>query len=168
MSEFKRVTGSIPAGEPMHYKLVPVSRDNVDQVAEIEKECFSTPWSREMLLEAMENLTASFIAAEADDGTILGYAGVNVVMDEGYIDNVAVRKAYRRNGVASALLDVFIRFAQAHELAFLTLEVRASNEAAIALYTRHGFEEAGRRKNYYSDPKEDAIIMTRTFKKVSE
>jgi [ribosomal protein S18]-alanine N-acetyltransferase len=168
VSEFKRVTGSIPAGEPMHYKLVPVSRDNVDQVAEIEKECFSTPWSREMLLEAMENLTASFIAAEADDGTILGYAGVNVVMDEGYIDNVAVRKAYRRNGVASALLDVFIRFAQAHELAFLTLEVRSSKEAAIALYPRHGFEEAGRRKNYYSDPKEDAIIMTRTFKKVSE
>ena len=168
MSEFKRVTGSIPAGEPMHYKLVPMSRDNVDQVAELEQECFSTPWSRDMLLEAMDNLTASFIAAEADDGTILGYAGVNVVMDEGYIDNVAVRKQYRRNGVASALLSVFIRFAEAHELAFLTLEVRASNEAAIALYARHGFEEAGRRRNYYSDPKEDAIIMTRTFKKVSE
>lgn len=168
MSEFKRVTGSIPAGEPMHYRLVPVSRDNVDQVAEIEQECFSSPWSKEMLLEAMDNFTASFIAAEADDGTILGYAGINVVMDEGYIDNVAVRSQYRRNGVASALLSVFVRFAEAHQLKFLTLEVRASNEAAIALYTSYGFDEAGRRKNYYSDPKEDAIIMTRVFRKVTE
>ncbi len=167
MSEWTRVTGSIPVGPPLEYKLVPMSRDNVGQIADIEAECFSHPWSRQMLEEELDNLSASFIAAQAADGTILGYAGLTVVLDEGYINNVAVRAEYRRHGVASALLDVFIRFAQANALAFLTLEVRASNAAAIALYRKHGFERAGVRKNYYEDPREDAVLMTRTFEKVS-
>lgn len=166
MSEFKKVTATIPASAPMRYKLVPMSADNVDQIAEIEKECFSRPWSRQMLADELENLSASFIAAQAEDGTILGYAGLNVVLDEGYINNIAVREPYRKQKVASALLDVFIRFSEANGLAFLTLEVRASNKAAIGLYLKHGFEQAGRRKNYYDDPKEDAILMTRYFKKV--
>ena len=166
MSEWTRVTGSIPAGAPVRYKLVPMSRDNVGQIADIEQECFSHPWSRRMLEEELDNLSASFIAAQAEDGTILGYAGLTVVLDEGYINNIAVREEYRKQGIASALLDVFVRFAQAHQLAFLTLEVRASNSAAIALYQKHGFERAGERKNYYEAPKEDAILMTRTFKKV--
>lgn len=167
MSEWTRVTGSIPVGPPLEYKLIPMSRDNVGQIADIEAECFSHPWSRQMLEEELDNLSASFIAAQAADGTILGYAGLTVVLDEGYINNVAVRAEYRRHGVASALLDVFIRFAQANALAFLTLEVRASNAAAIALYRKHGFERAGVRKNYYEDPREDAVLMTRTFEKVS-
>ena len=166
MSEFKRVTGTIPAQEPMRYKLVPMSNENVADVAAIERECFSKPWTEQMLRDEMDNMSASFIVAEADNGRAIGYAGLTVVLDEGYINNVAVRSQFRKNGVASALLDVFIRFAQAHELAFLTLEVRASNEAAIALYQKHGFEEVGRRKNYYEDPKEDALLMTRYFKKV--
>lgn len=163
MSEWTRVTGSIPAGAPVRYKLVPMSRDNVGQIADIEQECFSHPWSRRMLEEELDNLSASFIAAQAEDGTILGYAGLTVVLDEGYINNIAVREEYRKQGIASALLDVFVRFAQAHQLAFLTLEVRASNAPAIALYRKHGFQEAGRRKNYYQQPREDAIIMTREF-----
>lgn len=166
MSEFRRVTGTIPAGEPIRYKLVPMSRDNVGEIADIEQECFSKPWTKQMLMEELDNLSASFIAAQAEDGSILGYAGLTVVLDEGYINNVAVREEYRKQGIASALLDVFIRFAKAHQLAFLTLEVRASNSAAITLYHKHGFEEVGRRKNYYEDPKEDAILMTLTFKKV--
>ena len=166
MSEFKRVTGTIPAQEPMHYKLVPMSNENVADAAAVERECFSKPWTEQMLRDELDNMSASFIVAEADNGRAIGYAGLTVVLDEGYINNVAVRSQFRKNGVASALLDVFIRFAQAHELAFLTLEVRASNEAAIALYKKHGFEEVGRRKNYYEDPKEDALLMTRYFKKV--
>ena len=83
--------------------------------------------------------------------------------DEGYITNVAVFPPYRRRGVAGKLLDVFLRFARANHLAFLTLEVRPSNAAAIALYTRFGFREAGRRWNYYDLPREDALILTRTF-----
>lgn len=163
MSEWTRVTGSIPAGAPVRYKLVPMTRDNVGQIADIEQECFSHPWSRRMLEEELDNLSASFIAAQAENGTILGYAGLTVVLDEGYINNIAVREEYRKQGIASALLDVFVRFAQAHQLAFLTLEVRASNAPAIALYRKHGFQEAGRRKNYYQQPREDAIIMTREF-----
>lgn len=166
MSEFKKVTGTIPSDEPMRYRLVPMSGDNIDQIAEIERECFSRPWTKRMLQDELENLSASFIAAQAENGVVLGYAGLTVVLDEGYINNIAVRKEYRKMGVASALVEVFVRFAQANQLAFLTLEVRASNEAAIALYTKFGFQEAGRRKNYYDDPKEDAILMTRTFEKV--
>ena len=78
---------------------------------------------------------------------------------------MAVRPEYRRQGVASQLLDVFRRFGEGQGLAFLTLEVRDSNQAARALYARHGFVEAGRRKNYYQHPKEDAIIMTLEFQR---
>ena len=171
MSQFKQVTGTIPAQQPvqpMRYKLVPMDYDNVDQVAEIEKACFSKPWSRQMLLDAMENLSAAMIVARAENGIVLGYAGLTVVLDEGYINNIAVLEEYRKQGVASALLEVFIRFAEANDLAFLTLEVRASNAPAIALYGKHGFEEVGRRKNYYDAPKEDALLMTRYFKKVDQ
>lgn len=89
------------------------------------------------------------------------------MLDEGYIANIAVDPKWRRQGLAGELLEVYCRFAQAH-LAFLTLEVRASNEAAIALYVKHGFVQAGVRKNYYQDPKEDALIMTREFHREGE
>ena len=83
-----------------------------------------------------------------------------MVLDEGYITNVAVKPELRRQGIASQLLEVFINFAKGNHLAFLTLEVRPSNTAAIVLYGRHGFRSTGRRKNYYEHPREDAIIMT--------
>ena len=83
-------------------------------------------------------------------------------MDEGYIDNIAVEPDARRHGVASALLDVYCRFG-AVNLAFLTLEVRASNQAAMGLYEKYGFQRAGLRPGYYQHPKEDAVIMTRYF-----
>ena len=90
-------------------------------------------------------------------------AGLQVVLDEGYITNVAVRPECRRQGIAGKLLQVFLDFAQGNHLAFLTLEVRASNYDAIALYGSRGFRSVGRRKNYYEHPKEDAIIMTKEF-----
>ena len=86
-----------------------------------------------------------------------------ILLDEGYITNVAVRPDCRKQGVAGKLLQVFLDFAQANHLAFLTLEVRASNYGAIALYGSRGFRSVGRRKNYYEHPKEDAIIMTKEF-----
>ena len=146
----------------MYYEIVPMDRSHIPQVAALEKECFSSPWSEAMLEDALFDPQASFIVAEDEEGNILGYAGLHVILDEGYIDNVAVERDARRHGVASALLDVFCRFGAAN-LAFLTLEVRASNAPAIALYRKHGFQEAGRRKNYYQQPREDAIIMTREF-----
>jgi ribosomal-protein-alanine N-acetyltransferase len=147
----------------MKYKLLPLSEKHLDEAAAIERECFSAPWSRAMLAEELKNESAAYLAAEAEGGRLLGYAGLHVVLDEGYITNIAVRTDARRRGIASALLGVLIRFSEAHRLSFLTLEVRESNVAAIALYARHGFESVGKRKNYYEDPREDAVLMTRFF-----
>ena len=104
------------------------------------------------------------MAEDGEEGNILGYAGLHAVLDEGYIDNIAVAPDARRHGVASALLDVFCRFG-AVNLAFLTLEVRKSNTAAIGLYEKFGFQWAGLRPGYYQRPREDAVIMTRAFPK---
>ena len=147
----------------MEYIIVPMDRGHIPQIAALERECFSTPWSENMLSDALFDPKASFIVAEDEEGGVLGYAGLQVVLDEGYITNVAVRPECRRNGIAQKLLQVFLDFAQAHKLAFLTLEVRASNYGAIALYGSRGFRSVGRRKNYYEHPKEDAIIMTKEF-----
>ena len=146
----------------MNYTLVPMDRSHLSGVADLEKLCFTTPWNEAMLEEELYNDTASFIVAQGENGEVLGYAGLHVILDEGYIDNVAVRPEYRRQGIADQLLDVFCRFGEAH-LRFLTLEVRPSNTAAVALYEKHGFHEAGRRKNYYTDPTEDALLLTKEF-----
>lgn len=146
----------------MEFQLQPMDRSHLAAVADIERACFSHPWSESMLAEALYDDAASFIVAVGEQGAVLGYAGLHVVLDEGYIDNVAVAPPYRRMGVADALLSAFVRFGEAH-LAFLTLEVRPSNAAAIALYEKRGFAQAGRRKGYYTDPREDALLLTRTF-----
>ena len=151
----------------MYYEIVPMDRSHISQIAALERECFSTPWTEAMLEEALFNPQASFIVAEDGEGNILGYAGLHAVLDEGYIDNVAVAPDARRHGVASALLDVFCRFGEVN-LAFLTLEVRKSNTAAIALYEKHGFQQVGLRPGYYQHPREDAVIMTREFSKEEE
>lgn len=151
----------------MNYTLVPMDRSHLAGVAELERLCFATPWSETMLAEELYNDTASFIVAEGEDGSVLGYAGLHVILDEGYIDNVAVRPDCRRQGIADRLLDVFCRFGE-EKLAFLTLEVRPSNEAAVALYWKHGFQEAGRRRDYYEAPKEDALLLTRQFGRKEE
>ncbi|WP_352415286.1 ribosomal protein S18-alanine N-acetyltransferase [Oscillibacter ruminantium] len=144
-------------------RIVPMSGDHLDEIAALEKICFSTPWSRAMLAEELDNACSAFLTALDEDGRVIGYAGLQVVLDEGYIANIAVRPEDRQKGVASQLLQVFIDFARGNKLAFLTLEVRPSNTAAIVLYGHHGFRTAGRRKNYYEHPKEDALIMTLEF-----
>ena len=147
----------------MYVRIVPMNADHLDEVAELERICFSTPWSRNMLAEELENACSAFLVAEDDTGKVVGYAGLQVILDEGYITNVAVRPECRRNGIAGKLLQVFLDFGQANHLAFLTLEVRASNYDAIALYGSRGFRSVGRRKNYYEHPREDAVIMTKEF-----
>lgn len=142
--------------------IVPMDRSHLKGVAELERLCFSTPWSEAMLEEELYNDTASFLVAEGPDGAVVGYAGLHVILDEGYIDNVAVRPDQRRQGIADRLLEVFCRFGAAH-LRFLTLEVRPSNTAAVALYEKHGFCEAGRRRDYYDAPREDALLLTKEF-----
>lgn len=148
----------------MSVKIVPMTADHLEELEKLERICFSRPWSRKMLAEELENQCAAFLVAEDSvSGRVLGYAGLMVVADEGYITNVAVFPEYRWQGIAAQILQVFVQFAEANRLAFLTLEVRPSNAAAIALYQGFGFEEVGRRKNYYDLPKEDALILTKYF-----
>ncbi|MCX4370577.1 MAG: ribosomal protein S18-alanine N-acetyltransferase [Dysosmobacter sp.] len=144
----------------MKIQIVPMNGDHLDEVAELERVCFSDPWSRNMLSEELENDLAAFLVALDERGAVAGYAGMQVVLDEGYVLNIAVRPDCRRQGVAGRLLQVFLDFARGNRLSFLTLEVRASNYAAIALYGSRGFRGVGRRKNYYEHPKEDAVLMT--------
>ncbi|WP_455581599.1 ribosomal protein S18-alanine N-acetyltransferase [Dysosmobacter sp.] len=149
--------------QQLHVRIVPMTADHLDEVAELERICFSAPWSRNMLAEELDNALSAFLVALDGGGRVVGYAGLQVVLDEGYIANVAVRPECRRQGIAGKLLQVFLDFARGNHLAFLTLEVRASNAPAIALYESRGFYDAGRRKNYYEHPREDAMIMTREF-----
>ena len=143
--------------------ILPMAEEHLDQVAEIERQCFSDPWSRRMLSEHLANPCAAALVALDPQGAVLGYAGLLAVLDEGYITNVAVRSERRRRGVASALLAALDRLGEERRLAFLTLEVRASNAAAIGLYEKYGFRRAGLRPGYYQQPREDAVIMTREF-----
>ena len=150
-------------GKVMPVRIVPMKTEHLDAVAELERSCFTVPWSRNALAEELDNALSAFLVALDENDRVVGYAGLQVVLDEGYITNVAVRPDCRRRGVAGKLLDVFERFAEGNHLAFLSLEVRASNYAAIALYGQHGYRGVGRRRNYYEHPKEDAVIMTREF-----
>ena len=145
----------------MHVRIVPMTAEHLDEVAELERICFSVPWSRNMLAEELDNALSAMLVALDDQGRVAGYAGLQVILDEGYITTVAVRPDCRRRGVAGQILQVFLDFAQARKLAFLTLEVRASNQPAILLYGSRGFRGTGRRKYYYEPPREDAIIMTK-------
>lgn len=147
----------------MTFTIAPMTYDHVPEVAELERCCFRDPWSERMLTEQLDSENAGALVALGEDGALLGYASVSVVLDEGYIANVAVQPACRRQGIARALLRAFRRFAEQNRLAFLTLEVRASNTPAIALYRGEGYRQTGRRKNYYRHPAEDAIIMTLEF-----
>lgn len=131
---------------------------DLPRILEIEAACFSVPWTEQML---RSQLTPGhlFLAAEAGNW-LVGYVGLTYVLDEGYISNVAVSPRARRHGVATALLAELERRARQAELRFLTLEVRESNAAAIALYAGRGYVEAGRRRGYYEKPREDALLMT--------
>ncbi len=128
-------------------------------ITEIERECFSAPWSEKAITDAVENGTRFLIAEKAFE--TVGYVSINTALDEGYINNIAVKKEFRRQGVAEKLLKGLDRKAKELNLAFLSLEVRQSNSGAIALYEKCGYKNMGVRKNFYDAPKEDAVIMTK-------
>ena len=129
------------------------------QIQRIEQQSFTVPWTEQMLRMQLQPDSHVFLSAQAQ-GAVVGYVGMMYVLDEGYISNVAVRPDCRRRGVADALLDALERRARALMLSFLTLEVRAHNAPAVALYEKHGYRVVGRRKNYYEKPTEDALLMT--------
>ena len=125
-------------------------------LAALEAACFpADPWPESMISRLRER----FIVARSGD-ELLGYIVLATVLDEGSIDNIAVAPAHRRKGVADLLVQEVIRRGREMGLSFITLEVRAGNGPAIALYRKHGFETVGRRKGYYEKPREDAVLMT--------
>jgi len=133
---------------------------DLDQVMRIEEVSYSSPWSRAAFVrELQDNATADYIVAEIPEYGVVGYCGLWLLLDEAHVTNVAVHPDFRRRGIATELLRVAARRAVARGVASLTLEVRPSNGVARQLYTRLGFIARGRRKRYYSDTGEDAIIM---------
>lgn len=133
---------------------------HLDDVYIIETECFSHPWSKQSLEEELNNETSLFLVAK-EENEVIGYIGMSIVIDEGYIFNVAVRENHRNKGVATALINELVTYGKKNNFSFITLEVRESNLPAISLYSKFGFIKAGERNNYYSNPKENAILMTK-------
>ncbi|OJU14444.1 MAG: ribosomal-protein-alanine N-acetyltransferase [Clostridiales bacterium 43-6] len=148
-------------------KIMQMTAFDVVEVAKLEQACFSSPWSEQSLLYAVNNANASYYVAK-ENKKIVGYGGLNYVIDQGYIGNIAVDKDYRRMGVGLSILKSLISFAEEKKLVSLSLEVRKSNKAAILMYEKCGFEYAGMRKDFYIWPTEDAIIMTKAFSKEGE
>lgn len=142
----------------MTYQIVSMEEQHIERLAEIERACFHTPWSEDALREELGK--GIFLAALDEQGVPAGYVGCQTVLDEGYITNVAVCPDHRRRGVAAQLLQALADRAILQKLAFVTLEVRAFNAPAIALYTKAGYVPVGQRKNFYRAPTEDAVLMT--------
>ena len=135
---------------------------HVTQVAQLEKICFSDPWSEKSVASELENKLAFWLVA-VEGETVAGYVGSQTVCEETDMMNVAVHPDYRRQGIAEDLIVSLLENLKEQGSHSLTLEVRASNVPAIALYEKLGFAEVGRRKNYYRNPKEDALILRKEW-----
>ena len=135
---------------------------HVPQVAELEKLCFSEPWSENSLTSELSNPLSLWLVA-VDGDALAGYVGSQSVMGESDMMNIAVDPNYRRQGVAAALIVALVCRLAERENHCLTLEVRASNDAAIKLYEKLGFAQVGRRPNYYRSPREDALILRKEW-----
>ncbi len=142
----------------MNINVVPMTQDDVPQVAALEAACFSDPWSEQILSNELQNELSLWLVAK-DSDTVLGYVGSQSVLDEADMMNLAVRETARRQGIARQLVLALCRRLREKGVVSLTLEVRDSNEPAIRLYTSLGFAQVGRRPNYYFHPKEDARIL---------
>lgn len=145
----------------MDFTLIKMSAEHIGQIASLEKECFSEPWSEKALSEELANENSHFLVAVSDE--VLGYIGVQEICGEAYITNVAVFEKYRKCGIGRTLIRAACEGAKGRGCEFITLEVRESNAPAISLYESEGFEKAGIRKNFYSSPTENGIIYTKYF-----
>ena len=132
---------------------------HLDEVFEIEKFSFATPWTRESIENEIKNNERAVYIVALDNGKVAGYAGLWHVVNEGHITNIAVDWEYRKRGVGAKMVSKFLEIAAEREMIGLTLEVRISNIAAQNLYAKFGFKPEGFRKEYYADTREDAIIM---------
>ena len=140
----------------MNYEITIATLDDVAEIKKIEDECFSVPWSEKSIEESLKNPCSRFYLARAGE-KVLGYIGIQIFCGEGYVTNVATLPQFRKQGVAHSLVCAALE----NEMEFLTLEVRKSNAPAINLYKKLGFTEVGVRPNFYREPTEDALLMTR-------
>lgn len=138
--------------------IIPMNKDHVAQVAALERQCFADPWSEGSIASELDNPLSLWLVAE-QDGAVCGYVGSQTVLDETDMMNIAVRPDCRRHGIAAALIDELIVRLKERGSHILRLEVRVSNAPAIALYDSLGFTQLGLRKNYYRNPKENALIL---------
>lgn len=140
-------------------KVREMRKDDTESLAQLDEICFAVPWSEQAFSDEAENELATYLVA-CDGDRVIGYIGYWKVIDEGHITNIAVLPEYRRQGIASKLLEGIIKAAKDNGLCLLTLEVRKSNMPARCLYEGFGFEPLGERKDYYKKPTENAVIMT--------
>ena len=139
-----------------------ITADHVAQVAELERICFADPWSENSVATELTNKWALWLVA-AENETVVGYIGSQTAVDETDVMNVAVHPDFRRRGIAEALILHLVEELKQNGSHALMLEVRASNDPAIALYEKLGFCQVGCRKNYYRNPKEDALILRKEW-----
>ena len=141
-----------------------MSAEHVPQVAQLERECFHDPWSERSIAAELNNPLSLWLVA-LHEQQVVGYVGSQSVMGEADVMNIAVSSRYRRMGIAQELVERLVSALNDAQVHSLTLEVRASNEPAKALYSKLGFEQVGRRPNYYRNPKEDALILRKEWAK---
>ena len=135
---------------------------HISQVAALEKICFADPWSEMSIASELQNLWAYWLVAVNGD-QVAGYIGSQSSIDEADVMNVAVHPDYRRQGIAESLIEALVAELKNRSIHSLTLEVRASNAPAIILYEKQGFAQVGCRRNYYRNPKEDALILRKEW-----
>lgn len=143
---------------------VQMTADHVLQVAQLERECFHDPWSESSIASELKNPLSLWLVA-LDGQQVAGYVGSQSVMGEADMMNIAVLPQYRRMGIAQELVGRLVAALREQDVHSLTLEVRASNEPAKALYSKLGFYQVGCRPNYYRNPKEDALILRKEWEK---
>ena len=145
-------------------RAVPMTMEHIPRIAEIEKACFKKPWTEQMLIDELDVPGARFFAAVDSKGETVGYVGANNNAGEVYLGDVAVLPSRASTGVGTVLLNKLITVCIAEGAEFISLEVRKSNLAGRRLYERCGFREVGKRPEFYSQPTEDAIVMTKRLK----
>lgn len=148
----------------MNYTVTEMSAEHIDGIVNIENKCFSSPWTYEGIKEELYNENSHFLVALSESDSV-GYIGVQEICGEAYITNIAVLPEYRRMGIAECLLTSAVDGAKKRKCEFITLEVRESNLPAICLYEKNGLLPVGKRKAFYSNPKEDGLIYTLRFNK---
>ena len=146
---------------PEEIMIVPMHAEHLDDLADLESTAFSIPWSYDALAEELQNpLAVFYVAEDVEAESAVGYLGMHHILDEGFITNIVVHPAHRRQGIAAALLAEARAYARKNEMTRICLEVRASNAAARSLYEDFGFEEDGVRPGFYDSPKEDAVLYS--------